>query len=270
MLKTSGIKSSKPRKDGVEVGDVEFGDGEFGDSEVGDDEIGDNEIGKKVQNLSKSKKTVESSNFITFRAKLAFTKLRQAFFKALILYHFYPKRHIQIETDTSGYIIGRVFRQLTLDNLGQWHPVAFFSQKMIPAETRYETHNGKFLATIETFKTWKYYLEGSQHKVLILTDHNNLHQFINTKSLSSRQVRWAQKLSRYHFRIDYYQAKANKAADALCQYPQQSAEKEETFWAKNVKIFHRLQLLLAKVSRLLTSCLSPLYQVFICETTVLL
>ena len=63
---------------------------------------------------------------------------------------------------------------------------------------------------------------------------------MDTKSLSSRQVRWAQELSRYHFRIDYCQGKANGAADALSRYLQQSAEEKETFRAENVKILHRL------------------------------
>ena len=70
---------------------------------------------------------------------------------------------------------------------------------MIPAETRYETHDSEFLAIVEVFKTWKHYLKGSQHEVLVLIDHNNLRQFMKTKSLSSRQVCWAQEFSHYHF-----------------------------------------------------------------------
>ncbi len=65
---------------------------------------------------------------------------------------------------------------------------------MILAETRYWTYNGKLLAIVEAFKTWRHYLEGCKHKVLILTDHNNLQRFIDTKNLSSRQVRWVQEL----------------------------------------------------------------------------
>ena len=170
--------------------------------------------------MSKSKKTVRSSDFLTPRAKLAFSKLRQAFLKAPILHHFNPERHIQIETDVSGYTIGRVLSQLTLDDLGCWHPLAFFSKKIIPTKIRYETHDGELLAIIESFKTWRHYLEGSQHEVLVLTDHNNLRRFMELKSLSSKQVCWAQKLSRYHFRINYCQGKANGAADAISQYPQ--------------------------------------------------
>ena len=59
------------------------------------------------------------SDFFTSRAKLAFTKLRQAFVKALIFYHFDLEHHIRIETDASGYAIGGVFNQLTLSNSGQ-------------------------------------------------------------------------------------------------------------------------------------------------------
>ncbi len=140
--------------------------------------------------------------------------MRQAFVEAPILNHFDPERHIRIETDASGYAIGEILSQLTSDDSGRWHPMAFFSRKMIPAETRYETHNGELLAIVEAFKTWSHYLEGCKHEVFMLTDHNNLQRFIDTKSLSSRQVRWAQELSKYHFRIDYRQGKANGAADA--------------------------------------------------------
>ena len=73
-------------------------------------------------------------------------------------------------------------------DLDQWHLVSFFSKKMIPVETQYETHDGKLLAIVEVFKTWSHYLEGCKHEVLVLTDHNNLCYFIDTKSLSFRQV----------------------------------------------------------------------------------
>ncbi len=46
-------------------------------------------------------------------------------------------------------------------------------------------------------------MEGCKYELLMLTDYNNLQRFMDTKSLSSRQVRWAQELIRYHFCIDY-------------------------------------------------------------------
>ena len=71
-------------------------------------------------------------------------------------------------------------------DLSQWYPVAFFSRKMIPAETRYKTYDDKFLAIVEAFKTWRHYLEGYKHEILVLTDYNNLRCFIDMKSLSSK------------------------------------------------------------------------------------
>ena len=143
---------------------------------------------------------------------------------------------------------------------------------MIPAETRYETHDAELLAIIEIFKTWRHYLERSQYEVLVFTDHNNLCRFMKTKSLSSRQVRWAQKLSRYYLQINYRQDKANRAADTLFQYPQRTAEEEKTLQTENVKILQRLQSFLsnASLSGLDTSAeLSQLHRVLICETYVL-
>ncbi len=96
--------------------------------------------------------------------------------------------------------------------------MVFFIRKMILAKTWYETHNSKLLVIVKAFKTWSNYLEGFNHKVLILIDNNNLQHFMNIKNLSSKRVCWDQELSRYHFWIDCYQGKANKAANALLQY----------------------------------------------------
>ena len=90
--------------------------------EVDGAEIEVDEVGKIARKMSKSKNLSKSkmvgSNFPTLGAKLAFTKMRQAFLKAAILHHFNPERHIRIETDVSGYAIGGVLSQLTSDDLG--------------------------------------------------------------------------------------------------------------------------------------------------------
>ena len=102
-------------------------------------------------------------SFLTPEARSAFNRLWLALTKAPFLRHFDPEYHIWIKTDASGYAIGGVLNQLasgtspdkvvTKTDLGQWHPVGFFSRKMIPAEAQYVNHNGKFLAIIEAFKT---------------------------------------------------------------------------------------------------------------------
>ena len=136
MLKTLNTKSAKLRKGRVGVGGGSRAGcdrSKIDDNEVKGDEVEDDKVKKKVQkiskskNLSKSKKIIRFSDFLTFGAKLAFIKLRQAFFRTPILYHFNLECHIRIEIDVSEYAMNGVFCQLILDDLGQWHPVVFFS-----------------------------------------------------------------------------------------------------------------------------------------------
>ena len=174
----------------------------------------------------------------------------------------------------SGTILDVV---VTKSDLGQWYPVTLFLRKIILAETQYETHDGKLLAIVEALKTWRHYLEGCKHELLILTDHDNLRHFMDTKSLSSRQVRWAQELSRYHFQIDYCQGKINAAANALSRFPQKSQHEENKLQAENGQILYHLQNSLTNASLAgLSFSVSPssslpshLHQVIICETYVL-
>ena len=131
--------------------------------------------------------TIGEPNFLTPNAKNTFNHLWLAFIEALILQHFDPKSHIWIEINALGYAIGGVLSQLNLDSYAlsdQWHPVAYFSRNMILAETHYKTHDAELLAIVKAFKTWRHHLKGCKHKGLILTNHNNLRRFIDTKSLS--------------------------------------------------------------------------------------
>ena len=151
-----------------------------GSSDLAQRDNDDEVVGGGDRNLSKSKKSKNTKSgiqtrigatgeptFLTPGAREAFNQLRQAFTEAPILQHFDPECHIRIETDVSGYAIGGVLSQLISDQVtlnsksnpieksdfGQWHPVAYFSKKMIPAETRDKTHDGELLAIVEAFKT---------------------------------------------------------------------------------------------------------------------
>lgn len=129
MLKTSSIESIKLWKGRVKVDSdsknkhdkrAELnGRGKIADNEVNGNEIKDNEVKeeKNYWKTSKSKKTVRFTDFFTFEVRLLFTKLRQIFVKAPILYNFNLDCHIWIKTGISEYAIDRIFSQLTLNNL---------------------------------------------------------------------------------------------------------------------------------------------------------
>ena len=125
ILKSSGSTEPLTRPGEGVVGVSGDSRARRGGSEIDGDEVDGvevevDEVGKKARKTSKSKifsksqKTV-GSDFLIPGAKLAFTKLRQAFFKALIFHYFDPECYIWIETDASGYAIGGVTSQLILE-----------------------------------------------------------------------------------------------------------------------------------------------------------
>ena len=75
--------------------------------EVGIIGIG-SDCGDKTVKRSPSKNLNGATGYLTPKARLAFTKLRKAFTKTLILRHFDAKCHIWIKTDISGYAIGGI------------------------------------------------------------------------------------------------------------------------------------------------------------------
>ena len=156
---------------------------------TGADYPSSNHVSYTISNIV-SNSTKNVSNYLTPDAKKTFHQLHQAFTKAPIFQYFDPERYIQVVTDASGHAIGGVPSQL-INDLGRWHLVVYFLRKMIPAKTRYKTHDCELLAIVEAFKTWRHYLEDCQYKVFNLIDHNNFWQFMDTNSLSSCQVRWA-------------------------------------------------------------------------------
>ena len=107
----------------------------------------------------------------------------------------------------------------------------------------------------------------------MVTDHNNLRWFINTKSLSFCQVRLAQELSQYYFQIDYHQEKANGAVHALSCFPWKNQAEENKLQTENTCILYKLQFSLTNASPSglnISVKLLLLHRILICRTYVLL
>ena len=132
-----------------------------------------------------------------------------------------------MKTDTSQWAIAACLSQSSDGKRGK--PVAFHSRKLTPAEQNYDIHDKELLAIVDAFKHWRHYLQGARHEVSVITDHKNLTSFTTTKVLNKRQVRWAEELSSYNFKISYRKGTENQAADALSRrtdYMESSASKE--------------------------------------------
>jgi hypothetical protein len=78
----------------------------------------------------------------------AFQELKRRMTTALILQHYNPLYKSMLETDASDGVIAGILLQLYLD--GEWHPVAYFSKTMAPAECNYEIHDKEMLAIIRS------------------------------------------------------------------------------------------------------------------------
>lgn len=108
--------------------------------------------------------------------------------------------------------------------------------------------------------------------MIVCTDNNNFYSFMDIKNLYLMQVRWTEKLSKYHFWIDNCREKINGAVNALSQFSKRSKAQQEAWKAENSHILFQLQILMTmaylgaltmKVDFLI------LYQFFIFQTYVL-
>ena len=91
----------------------------------------------------------DSASFLNPKAKESFQKLKMAFCEEPVLQHFNISKSIRLETDASGKAIGGVLCQQ--DTEMNWHPVAYYSRKMLPAERNDETHDAELLVIVEDF-----------------------------------------------------------------------------------------------------------------------
>ena len=109
----------------------------------------------------------------------------------------------EIHTDASKLQLGAVISQ-------NKKPIAFFSRKLTPAQTRYTTTERELLAIVETLKEFRNILLGQ--KIIVYTDHQNL---TYTNFNTDRVMRWRLILEEYGPELCYTKGTHNIVADAL-------------------------------------------------------
>jgi hypothetical protein len=119
-------------------------------------------------------------------------------------------------TDASDFATGAILEQP--DALNRWHPVAYHSKTLQPAELNYEIHDKELLAIVRALQVFRHYLEGREDPLEILSDHGNLVYFMTKQVLTCHQARWALFLSQFHFTIVHQPGVQNKS-DALSRHP---------------------------------------------------
>jgi len=155
---------------------------------------------------SKNEKKMRPFEWSKGAAKM-FDYLKKVFMTVLILVHFDSELKNWMKTDAFRHTVTRIYSQLQMSE--QWHSVAYWLWKLFSAEESYETHDLELLVIVEAFKQWHHYLEWSTHSVKVLTDHNNLCEFINIKMLNEQQTQWTVRLAGFDFVIKHRLSKTN-------------------------------------------------------------
>lgn len=142
----------------------------------------------------------------------AFDDLKQAFISAPVIIQPDSSKPFRVECDASGFAIGGILSQ---EHNSQWHPCAYLSKSMSPAERNYDVHDRELLAIVKTFEAWRHYLAGNPHKIDVWSDHRNLEYFRTARKLNRRQARWSAELQDYDFQITHKSGTSQAKSDAL-------------------------------------------------------
>jgi len=59
------------------------------------------------------------------------------------------------------------------------------------------------------------FLQDTKEPFMVKTDYKNLTSFLMIKELNKKQVRWAEMLAKYHFKIEHVKGSDNAKADTL-------------------------------------------------------
>ena len=103
-------------------------------------------------------------------------------------------RSFLVQTDASNVGVGAVLSQD--DATGHDKPVAYYSRKLLPRETRYSTKEKECLAVVEGIQHLSIYLTGTHFTVH--TDHKCLQWM---KDMNGRLTRWSLLLQPYDFTV---------------------------------------------------------------------
>ena len=147
----------------------------------------------------------------TPECQISFEEIKRALTEAPCLAFPDFTKPFEVHTDASLAGIGAVLYQ-------EGRPLAFESRRLIPAEVNYPTGEQELLAVVHALTVWRCYLEGAL-EFRVVTDHKAITYLDSLPQLSRRQTRWAEYLSRFHFRWDHQAGKKNVVADALSRTP---------------------------------------------------
>jgi hypothetical protein len=143
----------------------------------------------------------------------AFDELKKRIIETSVLSYFSSELKTFLKSDSSDYVSAEVLSQKENDDLIR--SVTYFSKTLSSAECNYEIYDKELLTIIRCFEQWRAELQSIKSSTNVLTNHKSLEYFMTIKKLNRRQIRWAEFLAEFDFKIAYQSEKKNDKADSL-------------------------------------------------------
>ncbi|BHF84402.1 hypothetical protein SprV_0902755300 [Sparganum proliferum] len=145
-------------------------------------------------------------------ALTAFERIKTSLADATLLTHPAPEAPLSLMVDASTVAVGAVLQQHINNST---RPLAFFSKKLSPAETRYSTFGRELLAIYLAVKHFRHFLEGRDFT--IFTDHKPLTFAIRSHSdkYNPREISHLDYISQFTNDIRHIDGPKNEVADML-------------------------------------------------------
>nr|VZI47766.1 unnamed protein product [Spirometra erinaceieuropaei] len=145
-------------------------------------------------------------------ALTAFERIKTSLADATLLTHPAPEAPLSLMVDASTVAVGAVLQQHINDST---RPLAFFSKKLSPADTRYSTFGRELLAIYLAVKHLRHFLEGRDFT--IFTDHKPLTVAIRSHSdkYNPREISHLDYISQFTTDIRHSDGPKNAVADML-------------------------------------------------------
>lgn len=140
-----------------------------------------------------------------------FQVLKQLMCTKPILFCPRDDKEFVLHTDASERGIGAVLSQeIEKDDE---RPLAYFSRKLLPRETRYSTVEKECLGLVAAIKHFDVHLVGKKFRVI--TDHRALKYLQTMQNANPRLTRWALAIQPFDFIIEHRPGKLHSNADGL-------------------------------------------------------
>lgn len=141
----------------------------------------------------------------------AFEALKQALVTAPVLQAPDYTKPFIVNTDASDIAVGAVLMQ---DFGNGPQPIAYFSRRHTPAQTRYSARDKELLAIVSALREWRHIVANSH--ICVLTDHDSL-RYLTTQTLdpTGRMARWLEWTQTFDLDVKHIPGPSNRVRDAL-------------------------------------------------------